>query len=332
MPLDTSCFSSHFYFNCAHSPGPVVMLDSVSVSQLQMVNYVEVSATALFIFEYFLTLDDEIKFIWGAQWGIAKSLFVLARYIPFLSLPLAMYYFLGTHVDPDACNPIVETVTTLYVLGIVFSECEKRSSVLPPLPQIVECYSVMHLSGIFSLRVYAIWNRSKYIGILLIAIITGGIVSLAVILSLFFPTAHFVTPPLPTISGCYKVTGSKVILGAFVVIMVSEAVILFLTAYRAHRHIGPIQSPLFINLVRSGVFYCLVMFLFSLSNVLVIFILPLQYSQLLERFQAVLHAVLATRMQLHLRKVDNMYLMRTSVTVPLSSICYVTRDLPATPM
>ncbi|EGO03053.1 hypothetical protein SERLA73DRAFT_131537 [Serpula lacrymans var. lacrymans S7.3] len=273
-----------------------------------MVNYVEVSATALFIFEYFLTLDDEIKFIWGAQWGIAKSLFVLARYIPFLSLPLAMYYFLGTHVDPDACNPIVETVTTLYVLGIVFSEC------------------------IFSLRVYAIWNRSKYIGILLIAIITGGIVSLAVILSLFFPTAHFVTPPLPTISGCYKVTGSKVILGAFVVIMVSEAVILFLTAYRAHRHIGPIQSPLFINLVRSGVFYCLVMFLFSLSNVLVIFILPLQYSQLLETFQAVLHAVLATRMQLHLRKVDNMYLMRTSVTVPLSSICYVTRDLPATPM
>ncbi|KIJ64244.1 hypothetical protein HYDPIDRAFT_28678 [Hydnomerulius pinastri MD-312] len=42
----------------------------------------------------------------------------------------------------------------------------------------------------------------------------------------------------------------------------------------------------------------------SVINVLLIFLLPIQYSELLHTYQVVMHTILATRMQLHLRKID----------------------------
>jgi hypothetical protein len=40
------------------------------------------------IYDYFLTLDLEVRVIWGPPWSIPKSLFLLNRYLPFLEMLL----------------------------------------------------------------------------------------------------------------------------------------------------------------------------------------------------------------------------------------------------
>ncbi|KIJ09192.1 hypothetical protein PAXINDRAFT_17714 [Paxillus involutus ATCC 200175] len=42
----------------------------------------------------------------------------------------------------------------------------------------------------------------------------------------------------------------------------------------------------------------------SVANVLVIFLVPLQYVDMITVYQAVMHTILTIRMQLHLRKVN----------------------------
>ncbi|KAF9232719.1 hypothetical protein BU15DRAFT_67214 [Melanogaster broomeanus] len=91
---------------------------------------------------------------------------------------------------------------------------------------------------------------------------------------------------------------------SFIVLMCSEAVNTTLMLYRAYRHFRHAPNVLIQNLTRDGVFYCVVMFAMSVTNVLVTFLLPVQYSQVLVMYQGVMHTILATRMQLHLRKVD----------------------------
>ncbi|KAF9230740.1 hypothetical protein BU15DRAFT_83250 [Melanogaster broomeanus] len=83
-----------------------------------------------------------------------------------------------------------------------------------------------------------------------------------------------------------------------------SAVTTSLTLYRAYRHFRNAPNTLSQNLARDGAFYCLSMFVMSVANVLVIFQLPVQYLQVLATYQTVMHTILATRMQLHLRKVD----------------------------
>ncbi|PFH46792.1 hypothetical protein AMATHDRAFT_153814, partial [Amanita thiersii Skay4041] len=40
-------------------------------------------------FDYLLTLDLELRFIWHSRWSIIKVLFLLARYSPFIDMSVA---------------------------------------------------------------------------------------------------------------------------------------------------------------------------------------------------------------------------------------------------
>ncbi|PFH47954.1 hypothetical protein AMATHDRAFT_150896, partial [Amanita thiersii Skay4041] len=37
-------------------------------------------------FDYLLTLDLEIKYVWKSRWSIIKFLYLVMRYMPFLSV------------------------------------------------------------------------------------------------------------------------------------------------------------------------------------------------------------------------------------------------------
>jgi len=89
-----------------------------------------------------------------------------------------------------------------------------------------------------------------------------------------------------------------------VILMCDEAVITSLTLYPAYRHFRHTHTPniLVQNMMRDSAFYCLCMFALSVTNVLIISLLPVQYSQILNIYQGVIHTILATRMQIHLRK------------------------------
>ncbi|KAH7927033.1 hypothetical protein BV22DRAFT_1032258, partial [Leucogyrophana mollusca] len=176
---------------------------------------------------------------------------------------------------------------------------------------------------IFALRCYAMWNGSRVIFAISCFTLTASITSLVVILGPFLPSVTFGEPPLPIIHGCYKTGANSTLFVCFVVIMISEAIIISLTLYRAHKHFHYAPNALIQRLTRDGVFYCLSVFAMSVTNVLVIFLLPIQYSELLNTYQAVMHTILASRMQLHLRKVDrHIHLAGPPIDVCLSPMSF----------
>ncbi|KIJ57687.1 hypothetical protein HYDPIDRAFT_120456 [Hydnomerulius pinastri MD-312] len=127
---------------------------------------------------------------------------------------------------------------------------------------------------IFSLRTYAMWNRNRIILAITCCTLTASVTAVTVIFISFLPSVKFGDPPLPVISGCYKTGASSVLFASLII---------FLTMYRAHRHFRHAQNQLIKSLTYDGVFYCLCMF---------------------GVYQVVMHTILATRMQLHLRKID----------------------------
>ncbi|KAF8839346.1 hypothetical protein BDN67DRAFT_1003745 [Paxillus ammoniavirescens] len=102
-------------------------------------------------------------------------------------------------------------------------------------------------------------------------------------------------------SGCYKMGAGSVVFALFMVIMVTEAVTTTLRLCRAFRHFRHTPNALVQNMMCDGAFYCVTMFF---ANVLVIFLVPLQYADMIVVYQTVMHTILTTRMQLHLRKVN----------------------------
>ncbi|KAF9232724.1 hypothetical protein BU15DRAFT_80928 [Melanogaster broomeanus] len=272
------------------------------------------------IFDYLYQLDDELTFIWGRRdWSFGKAICVATRYIPFVLIPITLsstpnvlfgYLWLISperiskgaleHHDVHTCSSLLYTFTTINVVAILLSEVA------------------------FRLRMYAIWNRSRLILTIICCTLIASVGTLMFIFIQYLPSVTFGEPPFPIIYGCYMTGASPVLFVSFVVIMCVEAVTTSLTLYRAYKYFRDMPNVLIQNLTRDGLFYCLSMFVMSVINVLVIFLLPVglsallcvvsvpslvsfqvQYSQVLVMYQSVMHTILATRMQLHLRKLDS---------------------------
>ncbi|KAH7920214.1 hypothetical protein BV22DRAFT_1133254 [Leucogyrophana mollusca] len=274
-------------------------IDSELVARL-LTNYFQVSVASLFVCDYLYNLEDEITLVWKEKrWGLDKVLFVLVRYSPLAMFPLSLSAALSTYVNVDSCVPLFFASITLRLIGITSSECifnffgYKRRT-----------HANEVLAGIFALRCYAIWNSHRVILIIACFTSAASVTSLIVILARYLPLVKFIEPPFP-IHGCYNksVVGSDIFV-CYIVIMVSEAIILSLTLYRVRKFFCDTPSALIQSLVCDGVTYCLIVFAMSLANILVVFILPIEYSDMLGTYEAVVQTILASWMQLHLRKVD----------------------------
>ncbi|KIJ08642.1 hypothetical protein PAXINDRAFT_18238 [Paxillus involutus ATCC 200175] len=205
----------------------------------------------------------------------------------------------STDINVDTCEGLLYFLVFLEVVAITLSEV------------------------IFGLRAYAMWNRNRAILVIYGCVATAYIVALAFILQSFLPSITFRESPLALISGCYKTGGSSIVFAAFVIYMLTEAVTTALTLYRAFRHFRHTPNVLVQNMTRDGVFYCMSMFSMSVANVLLIFLVPIQYADMIAVYQTVMHTMLATRMQLHLRKVDHhAYLMNLFAAESLAPMSF----------
>ncbi|KAF9012072.1 hypothetical protein BDQ17DRAFT_1233336, partial [Cyathus striatus] len=43
------------------------------------------------LYEYFITLDLEIKYIWNARWTYIKIIYLATRYLPFIDTSLVLF-------------------------------------------------------------------------------------------------------------------------------------------------------------------------------------------------------------------------------------------------
>ncbi|KIK76210.1 hypothetical protein PAXRUDRAFT_18372 [Paxillus rubicundulus Ve08.2h10] len=232
-------------------------------------------------FDYFYQLEDEVTFVWSRRgWSVGKALFIPTRYIPFILIPLTLFGTFSTNINLDTCEGLLYFLVFLEVIAITLSEV------------------------IFGLRAYAMWDRNRAVLVMYCCVATAYIAAFAFILQSFLPSVTYAEAPLEIISGCYKTGGSTIVFASFVVIMLAEAVTTTLTLYRAYHYFRHTPNALVQNMTSDGMYYCMSMFSMSVVNVLLIFLVPIQYGDMIAVYQTVMHTMLATRMQLHLRKIN----------------------------
>lgn len=113
-------------------------------------------------------------------------------------------------------------------------------------------------------------------------------------------------PPIPNITSCYNVGESRIIVAAYVLLVVGEFEIICFTLYRSIKHYKSLASdnPLLNTLIQHNIFYFVCGFFFSLLVILAIGFFASVYGDMASNLQVTVHALLVTRMHLELWKSD----------------------------
>ncbi|KAG1874957.1 hypothetical protein F4604DRAFT_1925111 [Suillus subluteus] len=88
---------------------------------LQLVKYTNVAASAILIYDYFVTLHSEVQWTWGRKWGIIRTAFTTSRYVPFAGALMTSYSAIKIWGTQD-CIPFNDAVNGIHFLGIIASE------------------------------------------------------------------------------------------------------------------------------------------------------------------------------------------------------------------
>ncbi|TFK35022.1 hypothetical protein BDQ12DRAFT_326505 [Crucibulum laeve] len=251
-----------------------------SLHKLQVVTYLHVAGTALLVIDWFLTIGDEITYAWTAPWNLGKVLFFLTRYPAFVDSALTLYHQVGYHLSTDRCVILFRVTGWMIIIGIVIAEI------------------------ILVLRVWAVYERSRKIGIFLILFSIACVIVAAVGFVKFHGSQTFTAMDsfAPNVPGCYPDGGTNIVYVDFIVLLVFETVTLGMTVIKAVQHFRQGTSSFVYTFFQDGIMYYAVLQAISLVNVVVLFLHIREYTNLVTSLQRSLHAVLSARILLHLRE------------------------------
>ncbi|KAJ8461878.1 hypothetical protein ONZ45_g18137 [Pleurotus djamor] len=157
---------------------------------------------------------------------------------------------------------------------------------------------------IMVIRVWALWSRSRVIGIILfVASIVGAVVT-AISFSRFDTHQSFlnVSEIAPQLSGCYPDPGNNAVFIGYLMLMAFEAVVMVLLLIKGVQDFRQVTLSGFLyTFYQDGIMYYALLLLISISNVVVLLSGPPEYANLLTTLQRTLHSLLSARVLLHLR-------------------------------
>ncbi|RDB18312.1 hypothetical protein Hypma_000493 [Hypsizygus marmoreus] len=271
-----------------------------SASLLETVKYINVASGAVFLTDYVQTFDMEVEHIWKSKMSIANVLFYLSRYLPFIDLPMVLYYALAPNISNKTCFQ-------LYVISSGFT-----------------AFGIGVAESIMVLRTYALWGNNRRVLVFLMGLIAACYIPVIVFLVVFFRSLKYGDPPLPTVLGCYPTEGSIILFGDFAILMFLEATIMAMTLWIGYKRFRHSRNPLVRTLYRDGIFYFVYLFLISAGNVIVLVAGPPEYVDLLNTFQRVMHSVLSTRTMLHVRDTARRDMRTTEREETTGSLAFTT--------
>ncbi|KLO15273.1 hypothetical protein SCHPADRAFT_274159 [Schizopora paradoxa] len=128
-----------------------------------------VSAAALVLYEYTLTLRNEIRFMWNRRLSFGKVMFFVNRYLPILTVFLHIYtYLLISQSVENTCQILVDLSAVLVYIN-----------------------SIVNMMVLFA-RAYAVWFLDARIQFILAATLVVGIGGSAYVLRIFVRGATLV--------------------------------------------------------------------------------------------------------------------------------------------
>ncbi|KAF8726106.1 hypothetical protein AX14_008059 [Amanita brunnescens Koide BX004] len=243
----------------------------------------------MLVYDYLLTLDLEVAYVWGSKWSFVKVLYLLVRYMPFVSMSVVfMLDVPGSSVED--CVSIMRVYATMLVFDAGLGEI------------------------ILTLRTWAICGRRFRLGIaFLIFFLIKTCVAYVILVFWWITLRYAVLPPGYGYSSetCFLVQASKMIWGGWMLLVVFEFIVCGLLAFQAHSayNFGGMSQLAWV-IYRDGFMYYVYLMAAFIGVVVSIILLPFDMVRLLSGPAHVLHVLLTARVILHAREQANQSYIR----------------------
>jgi len=248
------------------------------LGRLRIFQYLEVTGIILFLYDYGVTVIDEIRFIWAGQWNLACFIFLITRYLPFVDTALTIVQQFSGSPSPGVCLGLYTARSWLYFFGLLVSEC------------------------VLIFRTYVICDNSKIVAwgftTLLAMMAAGG----AYFIQRPLRSTQFTPSPAPVAyPGCVA-KGSDDVLRSFLIFAAYELAIMLFTWYKVARYNMRHESILMRTLGWDGLISYGSMFGTSILNVIVLRTAPPELEFSLIVIQRSIHAIISSRLIIRLRE------------------------------
>jgi len=209
-------------------------------------DYAYVAAIALLIYDYLLTIYAEITLVWYSPWTYTKVLFLLTRYLPMANAYFILYDQLFLNTSADLCPKTFIVNIWLLTFGIISAEI------------------------ILMVRTWAVWNRDRRIGLILVINLVGGVISSTVGAGLFMDSVTSLPSPYPGFRGCFFSGTVKYLVQSIMTLVVMDAVVLILMMISAYRSYKCGNSPELSNVIhRDAILFYFFMLVCSIQSAIV---------------------------------------------------------------
>lgn len=232
-----------------------------------------VSLAVFWVYDCFLTLDQEVSLLHGTSWKKGAILYVMSRYTPVFLLCVRIYMNYLQNEDFVTCK----SLHSIWYCAAAF------------------CISCAE--GIFILRTYALWGHNKSIlGLMLSTVLCLVIADVVMTTAI---SSHLEFQVLGRSSGCFSLVSDGKMSGfPWTLLVAFEFEIIVLTmirVYRAYRERGCLLLDI---LLQHNIFYFGTGLTLSVANIVTIRCLSYNSSNMFGSFQIVMHTIIVTRMHL----------------------------------
>ncbi|KAI0663232.1 hypothetical protein C8Q70DRAFT_956819 [Cubamyces menziesii] len=208
-----------------------------------------------------------------------KVIYFVNRYLPLLEIALSVIFSQAR--SREECEGWWTTFTVLYITGCFTSE------------------------GILFVRTLALWEFSRVVLGILIALATAIVVSCLVIVQRYLKTIQYPTGELLKETGCIVSISDGGSVWVYGCIILSETAVISLTLLKECRTKTIMANHNLPSLLhttyRDGNCFYAVILLVSVANLLCMTLAPKQASSLLQLFHLIVHSSLTSRVLLNLR-------------------------------
>jgi len=159
---------------------------------------------------------------------------------------------------------------------------------------------------ILAFRTWAVWNRNKTVGALLVVSILATIIPQCILINSFVRSFKYAPAPYPGFRGCFTTTASHILWANFTSFAITEAIFLMLMATSALRSYRQGNFGRFSQIVhRDGIMSYVYLLCISFASVGVTVALPPGLIRLLTHYEYLLYSVLTARIVLNIRRLGN---------------------------
>ncbi|KAJ3560684.1 hypothetical protein NP233_g10677 [Leucocoprinus birnbaumii] len=164
----------------------------------------KVASITVLLYDYVLTLDLEIKLIWGANWNLGKVLYLLTRYLPFFDTAVVLYYQFSPVLTSKQCAIAYEysayfLSSGMFVVGMSIAEL------------------------LLTIRTWAVWEKSTRLGVILSFLYMGFLVAEYLAVGLYLKSLRHEASPLQPLVTCFIDNMNRLLSVCWIVLMAYDA-------------------------------------------------------------------------------------------------------------